>query len=57
MAPHGETPALWLGLMGGAAHRIGLNETAEAMAIVWSGEAFWSSCIEVATSAAGVGEQ
>jgi hypothetical protein len=27
------------------------------MAIVWSGGALWSSCVEVATSAAGVGEQ
>jgi hypothetical protein len=27
------------------------------MAIVWSGGAFWSSCVEVATSTTGVGEQ
>ncbi len=35
-SPQAETPALGCGRTLGAAHRIGLNETAKAMAIVWS---------------------
>src|SRR3569832_598181 len=37
----------------GAAHRLGLNETAKAMAIVWSPGGFWSFYVEGVSSAAG----